>query len=118
MPERSPEQPRRAPNKGDGADPPRRRRGFLDEPEPDWVDRLKENRKAQVRQWEQVLGDAKGSDPEAVAEAATDADPEDGSPREAETDDRTRARTRLRRTADADRSRTTPSFYDQDEEET
>ncbi|MEX2275705.1 MAG: hypothetical protein WEA10_09135 [Actinomycetota bacterium] len=80
--------------------PPSRKRGFLDEPEPEWVQRLKENRKEQVKQWEEVLG-TEGS------EVADDPPPAEADP----------PRRKLRRTSQADR-RATPSFYDQDEEST
>ena len=84
---------------------PRRKRGFLDEPEPEWVERLKENRKAQVKQWEQVMG-TEGSAPPSPDEedAEPDQPPVQTSPRR-----------KLRRTSQADR-RGTPAFYDQDED--
>jgi hypothetical protein len=85
--------------------PPRRKRGFLDEPEPEWVERLKENRKAQVKQWEQVMG-TEGS-------AQSSADEEGIEPDRPPA--QTAPRRKLRRTSHTDR-RETPAFYDQDED--
>jgi hypothetical protein len=89
-------------------DPPERDRGdarpsaegerasFLDEPEPDWVERLTENRKQQVKRWERVFGTERTVPPR--------------------DEDARRPRRRLRRTDEAV-AKETPAFYDQDEEE-
>ncbi|MEX0755141.1 MAG: hypothetical protein WD556_08515 [Actinomycetota bacterium] len=101
MPERRPPEQRRRPPEGE-PDP------FLDESEPDWVARLRENRKAQVKQWEQVFGtgeeQAEAPEGEQAARRPT--------PSEARS---APARRKLRRTGEAER-RATPAFYDQDEE--
>ena len=63
MPERRPPE-RRPPHEPTAED---EHAPFLDGPEPDWVERLHQNRKAQVKRWERVFGtgdhDAAGDGP-------------------------------------------------------
>jgi hypothetical protein len=131
MPERrrSPDpSPDRAPERSeedDGAP-------FLDGPEPDWVERLQQNRKAQVKRWERVLGTGGRDDAVAGTEDGSTAPPGGSDPPGepgARPRDGSRAPARkLRRTDAAEpaerpesperqQSKDTPAFYDQDEEE-
>jgi hypothetical protein len=111
MPERRPPE-RRPPHEPPTED---EHAPFLDGPEPDWVERLHQNRKAQVKRWERVFGtgdhDAAGDGPadrtSGEAPARRDAPTRRGA---------SPARRRLRRTDGAER-KATPEFFDQDEQE-
>lgn len=111
MPERRPPE-RRPPHEPPTED---EHAPFLDGPEPDWVERLHQNRKAQVKRWERVFGtgepDAAGDGPAGrtseEARARRDAAPR----REA-----SGARRKLRRTDEAE-WKAIPEFFDQDEQE-